>query len=80
MDVGRDVRNDFFELHFVSELKEKHEWSVETEKKKFRNFFFSVSLFKFSCERNRQPTIKINIGLEVRFIYRLIPRKSSLPE
>jgi hypothetical protein len=21
MDVGRDVRNDFFELHFVSDLK-----------------------------------------------------------
>jgi hypothetical protein len=30
---------------------------------------------EFSCERNKQPTVKFNIDLEVLFIYRLIPRK-----
>jgi hypothetical protein len=37
-------------------------------------------LFQFSCNRNRQPTIKVDVDLEVLFIYRLIPRKSGFRE
>jgi hypothetical protein len=29
MDVGRDVRNNFLELRFVSDLKYIHEWSKD---------------------------------------------------
>jgi hypothetical protein len=36
-----------------------------------------LELSHFSCERNKQSTIKFNIDLEVAFIYRLIPRKSG---
>jgi hypothetical protein len=35
---------------------------------------------QFSCKRNRQPTIKFNVGPEVLFIYRLIPRKFGFCE
>jgi hypothetical protein len=39
----------------------------------------SLTFFRspFSCERNRQPSIKFDIDLKVLFIYRLIPRKSG---
>jgi hypothetical protein len=43
--------------------------------KKF-HFFRS----RFSCEKNRQPTIKFDIDLEVLLFYRLIPRKLGFPE
>jgi hypothetical protein len=41
-----------------------------------------VSLFRshFSCERNRQPTIKFDMDQEMRFIYRLILQKSVFLE
>jgi hypothetical protein len=34
----------------------------------------------FSCERDKQPTMKFNIDTEVLFIYRLIPRKPGFRE
>jgi hypothetical protein len=34
----------------------------------------------FSCERDRQPSIKFDIDSEVPFVYRLIPRKLGFLE
>jgi hypothetical protein len=55
----------------------KHDFSLISLKKGHtleKSLFFEAH---FSCKRDEQPSFKFDIDLEVRFVYRLIPKKPA---